>query len=104
MILEDPIHPPTIRELMTHTAGFTYGIFGDTPVDKAYQDADLFASTSLKDFVDRLSRLPLLYQPGTQWVYSMSTDVQGYIVEKLSGQSLPDFLQKNIFTFSSRWA
>ena len=70
MILEDPIHPPTIRELMAHTAGFTYGSFGDTPVDKAYQDADLFASTSLKDFVDRLSRLPLLYQPGTQWVYS----------------------------------
>jgi CubicO group peptidase (beta-lactamase class C family) len=63
MILQDPIHPPTIRELMTHTAGFTYGIFGDTPVDKAYQDADLFASTSLEDFIDRLSRLPLLYQP-----------------------------------------
>jgi CubicO group peptidase (beta-lactamase class C family) len=97
MILEDPIHPPTMQELMTHTAGFTYGIFGDTPVDKAYQGSNLFASASLKDFIDRLSRLPLLYQPGTGWVYSMSTDVQGYIVEKLSGQSLPDYLEQNIF-------
>ena len=97
MILEDPIHPPTMQELMTHTAGFTYGIFGDTPVDKAYQGAALFASASLADFVERLSRLPLLYQPGTQWVYSMSSDVQGYIVEKLSGQPLPDFLEQNIF-------
>ncbi|HEV2424366.1 MAG TPA: serine hydrolase domain-containing protein [Terriglobia bacterium] len=97
MILEDPIHPPTMQELMTHTAGFTYGIFGDTPVDKAYRAANLFRSTSLKDFVDRLSKLPLLYQPGTEWVYSMSTDVQGYIVEKLSGESLPDYLEQHIF-------
>jgi CubicO group peptidase (beta-lactamase class C family) len=97
MILEDPIHPPTMQELMTHTAGFTYGIFGDTPVDKAYREANLFGSSSLKEFVDRLSTLPLLYQPGTEWVYSMSTDVQGYIVEKLSGESLPDYLEQNIF-------
>ena len=97
MILEDPSHAPTMQELMTHTAGFTYGIFGDTPVDKAYQGANLFSSASLKDFVDRLSRLPLLYQPGTEWVYSVSSDVQGYIVEKLSGQALPDFLEENVF-------
>jgi len=97
MILEDPIHPPTMGELMAHTAGFTYGIFGETPVDKAYQGANLFGSASLKDFVEKLSRLPLLYQPGTEWVYSVSSDVQGYIVEKLSGQTLPDFIEQNIF-------
>jgi CubicO group peptidase (beta-lactamase class C family) len=97
MILEEPIHPPTMGELMTHTAGFTYGIFGNTPVDKAYQGADLSGSASLHDFVERFSRLPLQYQPGTQWVYSVSSDVQGYIVEKLSGQPLPDFLEQNIF-------
>ena len=68
VILVDPIHPPTMRELMTHTAGFTYGIFGDTPVDKMYRDAHLFASTSLHDFVTRLATVPLLYQPGTRWV------------------------------------
>ncbi len=97
MTLEDPIHPPTMGELMTHTAGFTYGIFGNTPVDKAYRGANLLGSASLKEFVDKLSGLPLLYQPGTEWVYSVSTDIQGYIVEKLSGQPLPDFLEQNIF-------
>jgi len=97
MIVEDPIHPPTMQELMTHTAGFTYGIFGNTPVDKIYQSANLLRSASLKEFIDKLSKIPLLYQPGTQWVYSVSSDVQGYIVEKLSGQSLPDYVQQNIF-------
>jgi CubicO group peptidase (beta-lactamase class C family) len=97
MVLEDPMHPPTMAELMTHTAGFTYGIFGDTPVDRAYREANLLSSTSLKDFIDRLSKIPLLYQPGSAWVYSVSSDVQGYIVEKLSGESLPDFLEQHIF-------
>jgi len=98
MILVDPVHPPTMRELMTHTAGFTYGIFGDTPVDKMYRDANLFASSSLHEFVTKLAGIPLLYQPGTKWVYSVSMDVQGYIVEQLSGQSLPQFMRENIYT------
>lgn len=98
MILEDPIHPPTLHELMTHTAGFTYGFFGNSPVDKMYQSANLFQSKSLQDMIAKLSKIPLLYQPGTRWVYSVSMDIQGYIVEKLSGQSLPDFMQQNIFT------
>ena len=97
MILEDPIHPPTMRELMTHTAGFTYGIFGASPVDKMYQDQRVLQSQSLQDMIDKLSKTPLLYQPGTRWVYSVSMDIQGYIVEKLSGQSLPDFMQQHIF-------
>ena len=98
MILIDPIHPPTMAELMTHTAGFTYGIFGDTPVDKIYRDAHLFASTSLHEFVTKLADIPLLYQPGTRWVYSVSMDVQGYIVEQLSGKSLPKYMRENIYT------
>jgi CubicO group peptidase (beta-lactamase class C family) len=97
MILVDPIHPPTMRELMTHTAGFTYGIFGDTPVDKMYRDANLFASTSLHDFVTKLAAIPLLYQPGSRWVYSVSMDVQGYIVEQLSGKTLPEYMRENIY-------
>jgi CubicO group peptidase (beta-lactamase class C family) len=97
MVLEDPVHPPTMHELMTHTAGFTYGFFGDTPVDKMYQSANLFQSKSLQDMTEKLSKIPLVYQPGTRWVYSVSMDIQGYIVEKLSGQSLPDFMQQNIF-------
>ncbi|HXJ96192.1 MAG TPA: serine hydrolase domain-containing protein [Terriglobia bacterium] len=97
MILEDPIHPPTMHELMTHSAGFTYGFFGDTPVDKMYQGANIFQSKSLQEMIDKLSKIPLVYQPGTRWVYSVSMDIQGYIVEKLSGQTLPDFMQQKIF-------
>jgi CubicO group peptidase (beta-lactamase class C family) len=96
-ILENPVHPPTMQELMTHTAGFTYGVFGDSPVDKLYQSTGVMQSSSLPEMINKLSRIPLLYQPGTRWVYSVSMDIQGYIVEKLSGQSLPDFMQEHIF-------
>ncbi len=97
MILEDPVHPPTMRELMTHTAGFTYGFFGHTPVDKMYMEQQVLGSQSLQEMIDKLAKTPLLYQPGTRWVYSVATDIQGYIVEKLSGQSLPAFMQERIF-------
>jgi CubicO group peptidase (beta-lactamase class C family) len=97
MILEDAIHPPTMQELMTHTAGFVYGFFGDTPVDKAYQKAGVMQSKSLQEFIEKLAKIPLAYQPGTKWVYSASMDIQGYIIEKLSGQALPDFMQDHIF-------
>ena len=97
MILEDPAHAPTMRELMTHTAGFTYGFFGNTVVDKMYLDLHVWQSQSLQEMMDKLAKIPLLYQPGTRWVYSASMDIQGYIVEKLSGQSLPDFMQQHIF-------
>jgi CubicO group peptidase (beta-lactamase class C family) len=97
MILEDPVHPPTMHELMTHTAGFTYGLFGDGPVDKMYQAQGVMQSKSLQEMINKLGNIPLLYQPGTRWVYSASMDIQGYIVEKLSGQSLPDFMHEYIF-------
>ncbi len=97
MILVDPDHPPTMRELMTHTAGFTYGFFGDTPVDKIYREQNLLASKNLQDFIEKLAKIPLLYQPGKGWTYSMSMDIEGYIVEKLSGQSLSDFMRDHIY-------
>src|ERR1017187_3692602 len=97
MILVDPDHVPTMRELMTHTAGFTYGIFGNTPVDAMYRDQHVLASRNLQEMIDKLSQIPLLYQPGKAWVYSVSMDIQGYIVEKLSGQSLPDFMRDHIY-------
>ena len=96
-ILVDPIHAPTMRELMSHTAGFTYGFFGNTPVDKMYRDVQPLNSANLQEFIDKMAKLPLLYQPGKGWTYSMSMDIEGYIVEKLSGQSLPDFMRDNIF-------
>jgi CubicO group peptidase (beta-lactamase class C family) len=97
MILVDPDHAPTMRELMTHTAGFTYGLFGDTPVDKMYREAKPLASKNLQEFIDRLAKLPLLYQPGKGWTYSVAMDIEGYIVEKLSGQTLPEFYREHIF-------
>jgi CubicO group peptidase (beta-lactamase class C family) len=97
VIVEEPVHVPTMHELMSHTAGFTYGFFGNSPVDKLYQSAGVMQSKSLQEMIDKLAKIPLLYQPGTRWVYSLSMDIQGYIVEKLSGQSLPDFMQQNIF-------
>jgi CubicO group peptidase (beta-lactamase class C family) len=99
MILEDPVHPPTMQELMTHTAGFTYGIFGKTTVDKMYGDAKVLHAQgeSLQDMINKLVKIPLLFQPGSRWVYSVAMDIQGYIIEKLSGQSLPDFEQQRIF-------
>jgi CubicO group peptidase (beta-lactamase class C family) len=97
MILVDPEHAPTMAELMSHTAGFTYGFFGDTPVDKMYREANLLGAKNLQEFIDKLAAIPLTYQPGKGWTYSVSMDVQGYIVEKLSGQSLPDFMRDNIY-------
>ena len=96
MLLADPDHAPTMHELMTHTAGFTYGD-NDTPVDKMVHDLKLDGAKDLQERIERLAQAPLLYQPGTHWVYSPSMDIQGYIVEKLSGQSLPDFMRDHIF-------
>jgi CubicO group peptidase (beta-lactamase class C family) len=97
VLLEDPMHPPTMGELMSHTAGFTYGLFGFTPVDKLYQAANPLGQPNLKAFIDTMAKLPLLYQPGTRWVYSVSVDIQGYLVEKLSGKTFPEFLRTRIF-------
>ena len=60
-------------------------------------DLKLNDAKNLQERIDRLAQAPLLYQPGTRWVYSLSMDIQGYIVEKLSGQSLPDFMRDHIF-------
>jgi len=97
VILEKPKHAPTIGELMSHTAGFTYGLFGNTPVDKMYTKANPLASNSLKEFIDKLASIPLLYQPGEGWVYSVSVDVQGLLIERISGKSLPEFMQERVF-------
>jgi CubicO group peptidase (beta-lactamase class C family) len=96
MILVDPEHAPTMRELMSHSAGFSYGN-GKTPVDAMYQDLKPMQSATLQETMDKLGKIPLNYQPGKGWMYSVSMDVEGYIVEKLSGQSLPDFMRDQIF-------
>jgi CubicO group peptidase (beta-lactamase class C family) len=90
-------HAPTMRELMTHTAGLSYGFDPQNPLDKLYQAKQVWQSASLAQFADKVASLPLAYQPGSKWLYSLSMDVQGAIVEQLSGQSLPEFMRTRIF-------
>jgi len=88
----------TIRDLMRHTSGLSYGLFSDTPVDRAYRGAGLFGpEVDLKTLVNKLAEQPLLYHPGEAWVYSLATDVQGRLIEILSGQSLDTFFETRIF-------
>ncbi len=89
---------PTIRDLLRHTSGFTYGFFGNTEVDKRYRNARVLVTDStLKDTIDKLAKIPLLHQPGTRFQYSVSTDVLGRVVEVASGQTLAEFFERRIF-------
>jgi CubicO group peptidase (beta-lactamase class C family) len=98
MVLKDQVHPVTMRELMSHSGGFTYGYFSNTPVDKLQREADVLnANNTLEEMIKRVAKLPLSAQPGSEWHYSISTDIQGYIVQKLSGMPFEEFLEKRIF-------
>lgn len=90
---------PTIRDLLRHTSGFTYGIFGNTSVDQAYLQQRLLSDydVPLSTMVKRLSKIPLLSQPGSRFDYSMSSDVLGRVVEVASEMTLAEFFQKRIF-------
>jgi len=96
-ILVEPNHPPTMAELMSHSAGFTYGIFGNTPVDQMYRTDNPLEAPSLQSMIERAAKFPLLYQPGEKWVYSIAVDIQGYLVQKLSGKPFPQFLEERLF-------
>jgi len=95
--LEPMRRAPTMRELMSHSAGFTYGFFGNSAIERLYFDAGLVdPQNSLAELITRLTRLPLKHQPGTRWEYSIAVDVQGYIVEKLSGRPYAQFVRERI--------
>ncbi len=88
----------TVRDLMRHTAGFTYGAFGNTAVDKMYREKKMLdRNTTLQDFAAKLAELPLQYQPGTRFHYSVAVDVLGRVVEVASGRSLDAFFEDRIF-------
>lgn len=94
-----PERKPTILDAFRHTAGFSYGN-SDSPVDLMYRQNDISyaKAASLKELVAvKLPKMPLLYQPGTKWVYSFSHDVQAYLVEYFSGMPFDQYLQKTIF-------
>ena len=89
---------PTIKDLLSHTAGFTYNFLGD-PLAREYDKVGLFHSevTTLEEEINLLSTLPILYQPSTQWVYSVSVDVLARIIEVVTKNTLQVELQNRIF-------
>ncbi len=96
--LVKPKSPMTIRHLMSHTSGLTYGVFGASEVDKQYRAANLLSGDlTLAEFTKKLSALPLLFHPGEQWNYGVNTDVLGRLVEVWSGMTLDEFFRQRIF-------
>jgi CubicO group peptidase (beta-lactamase class C family) len=87
----------TVHDVFRHTAGFAYGL-GAEPLDDIYRKGglDLDKLTSLRELTDKLAAMPLLYQPGERWVYSVSHDVQARLVEVLSGMRFDEFVLKRI--------
>jgi len=97
-VLKEQLRPMTMRDLMSHTAGFTYGIFSNTAVDQMQREADVLNfDITLDEMIKRVAKLPLNSQPGAQWHYSISVDIQGYVVQKLSGMRFDEFLEKRLF-------
>lgn len=95
--VEDAARPPTMRELMSHTAGLGYGLFDVHPVERGYREQAVLSADSLDELARRAARIPLMFQPGTEWFYSVAADLQGLVVERLSGQTLGAFMQSRIF-------
>ncbi|RZI42673.1 class A beta-lactamase-related serine hydrolase [Herbaspirillum sp. HC18] len=95
--LEEARQAITVQDLLRHTSGFTYGVFGDSLVKEEYRKSGLGSPRATSDeFIRILSQLPLMYQPGTTWEYSHSTDVLGVLVERVSGMSLDALLAERI--------
>jgi CubicO group peptidase (beta-lactamase class C family) len=96
---EDLVRPLLIRDLFTHTAGLTYNFLEDSPVGALYREAGLMSDSrqTLEQTIAELARLPLAFQPGSRWHYSMSIDVLAHLIEVLSGQPLAEFLHQRLF-------
>jgi len=95
--LSDPKQVITMHHLLTHTAGFSYGFEPNNSVDKLYREAKLFEAKDLTAFAERLAKLPLRYQPGERWHYSVGVDLTGLIIERISGMPFDQYLAANIF-------
>lgn len=87
----------TIKDLLTHTAGYTYpGMFGKAPVDGLYDAAGVINAQTMDDFVERLSKVPLLHHPGDRFSYGVSIDVLGAVVAKVSGQRFDEYVAEHL--------
>lgn len=92
--------PMKVVDLVTHTSGLTYGFMNRTSVDRAYRHlriAEFSAEGGLDGMIEKLAGLPLEFSPGTRWSYSVSIDVMGYLVQKLSGMPFGEFLRTRLF-------
>jgi CubicO group peptidase (beta-lactamase class C family) len=89
--------PPTMQEVFTHTAGFGYGLSAATEVDRQFIADNPMGKPDMNSMLRRVSEIPLLAQPGARWSYSIAIDVQGAIVERISGQKFGDYLEQHIF-------
>jgi CubicO group peptidase (beta-lactamase class C family) len=101
-VLEDdeevkPLRKMSIHHILTHTAGLTYGFFGNTAIDQRYRQAGALREKNLEEMVDDLGEIPLLHHPGEKWHYSVAVDVQGALIERLSGIPLDRFFRERIF-------
>lgn len=105
MVTEEPKRPVTFRDVLCHTAGLTYGgglpgVGVQHPVDQIYRSLKIFSvggRDTMDGFLEKLSKVPLLYQPGEQWMYSLATDVCGALVEVISGKPFDQYLKDEIF-------
>jgi len=97
--LVDQARPMQIGDLLGHTSGLTYDFMADNPAAQMYRDARIMndAARPLDALIDELATLPLAFQPGTRWHYSVGIDVAARLIEVLSGRSLGDFLQERFF-------
>ena len=97
MRLVDQKQPITVRHLLTHTSGLSYGFHQDSPIEEMYREANITdPDSTLKEMAEKLGKLPLVTQPGAKWRYSNATDVLGYLVEVVSGVPFDRYLQDNI--------
>jgi CubicO group peptidase (beta-lactamase class C family) len=88
--------PVTFRDLLTHTAGFTYGMVNNQhPVDVLYRERGVLKGT-LEEMIEKLGELPLVFTPGARWNYSVATDILGYLVEKITRQPLDEYFAEHI--------
>ena len=83
----------TMQQLLTHTTGLSYGFDPNDQVDQAYLKADLFSAENLDEFIARVAELPLKFEPGDQWHYSIAEDVTGLVIQRISGQPFNEYLK-----------
>ncbi|MFV9507041.1 MAG: serine hydrolase domain-containing protein [Oscillochloridaceae bacterium umkhey_bin13] len=99
LVDQDPLRPMQVRDLMTHCSGLSYDFLEDFPAGQQYREARLMndSSRSLETLIEDLARIPLAFQPGTMWHYSLGTDVAAHLIQVLTEQPLDHFLRERIF-------